>query len=199
MVSPKQIGPRHKRDWYPYYAGYTEEFAGYVVRKHLGDSAKILDPWSGSGTTTVACLRAGISSVGIDINPALTVIARARLTPRGEAPRLQCIGRTAASSLVAAQDIGHSDPLSAWMQPRSVRFVRQLQATIETEINAIKPEANGLNEASVCLMHTALFATVRDLLARFRTSNPTWMRFPPTPQHRIAPSPGRISGDFERS
>ena len=48
----------------------------------LQGSESVVDPWSGAGTTTVACLRSGIESWGVDINPVATVIARARLNPR---------------------------------------------------------------------------------------------------------------------
>jgi hypothetical protein len=57
LVSPKQPPSRSKRDWYPYYAGFTEEFVEAVLAEHLIDCGPILDPWSGTGTTTAACVK----------------------------------------------------------------------------------------------------------------------------------------------
>ena len=78
-ISPKQPPDQRRRDWYPYYAGFTQRFVEALISEHLQDATFVVDPWSGSGTTTVACLKRGVASKGIDINPALTVIARARL------------------------------------------------------------------------------------------------------------------------
>ena len=82
-TSPKQPSTRRRRDWYPYYAGYTQSFVDAVIGECLEEPTFVIDPWSGSGTTTVTCLKRGVASKGVDINPALTVIARARLTPMG--------------------------------------------------------------------------------------------------------------------
>ncbi|WP_410712175.1 DNA methyltransferase [Bradyrhizobium sp. BEA-2-5] len=41
----------------------------------------VLDPWNGSGTTTSVANGAGLTAVGIDINPAMAVVAKARLSP----------------------------------------------------------------------------------------------------------------------
>ena len=81
-IPPKQPTARRLRDWYPYYAGFTERFVNAVIDDYLQGSESVVDPWSGAGTTTVACLRCGIESWGVDINPVATVIARARLNPR---------------------------------------------------------------------------------------------------------------------
>ena len=81
MTSPKQPQPERQRDWYPYYAGFTEEFVSEILREYVAKDAAVLDPWNGSGTTTSACANRGLSSAGVDISPALTVIARARLVP----------------------------------------------------------------------------------------------------------------------
>lgn len=42
----------------------------------------MLDPWNGSGTTTSVATKFGIRSTGVDINPALAVVAKARLAQK---------------------------------------------------------------------------------------------------------------------
>lgn len=43
----------------------------------------ILDPWNGTGTTTVLAASRHIKAFGYDPNPALVIIARARLLGAG--------------------------------------------------------------------------------------------------------------------
>ena len=62
-ISPKQPMVIRRRDWYPYYAGFTQKFVDAVIAEHLGKATSVVDPWSGSGTTTVACLSRGASTL----------------------------------------------------------------------------------------------------------------------------------------
>ena len=187
MISPKQPPLVTKRDWYPYYAGFTERFAEAVLSKHLADSISVLDPWNGSGTTTLVCARHGISSTGLDVNPALTVIARARLTPRSRHDSLLKLGN---KLLTAARDLDAQvkpdDPLGRWMTRDAIRSVRAVQNAIHllagTETVPPKPGsvASMVDNlpVPVCFFYSALFATVRDLLSEFRPTNPMWLKYP---------------------
>jgi site-specific DNA-methyltransferase (cytosine-N4-specific) len=57
-----------------------------LIPKHLielfypGGGSKILDPFCGSGTTLLEALNAGIDSVGIDLHPLATLIAKVKTT-----------------------------------------------------------------------------------------------------------------------
>mgnify|MGYP006284061535 CR=1 FL=1 len=64
--------------WHDYYAGYAEQFVDDVLGQiaHRGDL--ILDPWNGSGTTTLVSQRKGLGSLGIEINPVMSHHARAK-------------------------------------------------------------------------------------------------------------------------
>lgn len=48
---------------------------------HPGDGSPVLDPFCGSGTTLTEALYAGIPSIGIDVNPLATLIAKVKTTP----------------------------------------------------------------------------------------------------------------------
>ena len=77
VTTPKQ-NP-NSRVWYRYYAGYTEEFVASLIG-HLGirRNSWVLDPWNGAGTTTAVAHRLGYKSIGLDVNPALVLIGKAR-------------------------------------------------------------------------------------------------------------------------
>ena len=205
LVSPKQPSSRSRRDWYPYYAGFTEAFVHGVLTEHLHDAGSVLDPWSGSGTTTATCAKRGVISKGVDLNPALTVIARARLTPISTQAGLVGLGTRildAAQSLDSGANEG--DLLTHWMRPDAVGRVRAVQRAIHAVLtNSDKrpvPE-NLLIGADrlpllVSFFYSALFATVRDLLRRFRTTNPMWLKGPDSSLHRIATTWGMLSEVF---
>ena len=64
--------------WHPYYAGYSEQFVVDVLQCLSEPSDIVLDPWNGSGTTTFASQKMGRLSIGIEINPVMTIHARAK-------------------------------------------------------------------------------------------------------------------------
>lgn len=73
--------PRHGR-----VAAGPVELAARCIRASYTPGGTVLDPFSGSGTTGVAARAFGCRFIGIDIDPATHVLARARLTPGKEAP-----------------------------------------------------------------------------------------------------------------
>ena len=188
LVSAKQPASLQKRDWYPYYAGFTEAFVNSVAAAFFHDTPWVLDPWSGSGTTTAACSKLGLPSIGVDINPALTVIAKARLT----SPSKSSVLKSDSSTLLAAareEEPTESQPndlLRVWIQPRGVGRLRAVQRAIHRTLMPRHPPpslrpvelAADTLPIKVCFYYSVLFFVVRDLLARFRTSNPMWLKAP---------------------
>ena len=135
-VSPKQPSARHLRDWYPYYAGFTERFVDAVIHDYLQGTRSVIDPWSGSGTTTVTCLRRGLESSGVDINPASTVIARARLNPTSARQRLLDIARSLVEKAHARASEHTDDLLGLWMVGDGVGQIRALVGAIRETVDA---------------------------------------------------------------
>lgn len=206
LPSPKQPSGRCQRDWYPYYAGYTESFVEEVASALFADHARVLDPWNGSGTTSAVCSRLGLEVVGLDINPALTVIAKARETPRSTRASLSPLGfRLLALAKETAPLVEDGDPLLAWMRRPAVARLRALQRSIDASLVSeplgeetllASPEALPV---LACFFYTALFSTVRETLSAFRTTNPTWIVSPPSSKHRLAPSWSQIEAQFVES
>lgn len=56
-----------------------ERFMGWLVAKLTTEGATVLDPFMGSGTTGVACIRTGRKFIGIEKDARYFEIARARL------------------------------------------------------------------------------------------------------------------------
>ena len=206
-ISPKQPPAKNQRDWYPYYASFTEEFVDAVLVEHLKDAKFVLDPWSGSGTTTALCIKRGLSSKGVDINPALTVIARARLTPLSKQPKLASL---ATQILETAENLdshpNQADLLKHWIRSDVVRRIRAIQDAIHLalEESESRPDPRNIpvsvDKLSIlgCFFYCVLFAVVRDLLDRFRTTNPMWLKSPESYRCRIVPSWKTLSEMFQQ-
>jgi DNA modification methylase len=194
-ASPKQPRPEQRRDWYPYYAGFTEEFVSGVLDAKIPEVMSVIDPWNGSGTTTVVCARRGFASAGTDVNPALVIIGRARVTPRSVSDSLLPLGQEIVEAAERHRhEVQPSDPLQVWLRPSAVEHVRALQWAIHSVLSDVpsptmttRALAEGL-PLLACFYYSALFAMTRDLLSRFRATNPTWLRMPETSRQRIAPN-----------
>ena len=207
-VSPKQPSSKRKRDWYPYYAGFPEAFSHAVLATHLKHARVVLDPWSGSGTTTATCFKKGLPSMGVDINPAMTVVSRARLLPVSARNRLRSLAR---KILETARDnkpgLPRNDLLAQWIQPAAAQRIRSIQAAVHKTIapyhSIPTPQSICVTSdtlpAAACFFYCILFSVVRRCLARFRTTNPMWYTPPSTYRHRIHPSWTSIYEAFQAS
>jgi len=58
-------------DWYPYLEGFSSSFVSSVYDKYFYNAKKILDPFSGIGTTPIYLTIRGIKSFYCEINPVL--------------------------------------------------------------------------------------------------------------------------------
>ncbi len=67
--------PVHR--WFRYSAGFNAEWAEQVIRDR--GATHVLDPFGGSGTTTLAAEAAGVNGVSTDAHPFVVRIAQAKL------------------------------------------------------------------------------------------------------------------------
>jgi methylase of polypeptide subunit release factors len=79
--------PIHR--WYPYTQGFSATLVETLV-KELGILAgnQVLDPFAGSGTTSVVCSSLGIPSIAVDISPLMTWVTRIKVA-NFRVPQLQ--------------------------------------------------------------------------------------------------------------
>jgi DNA modification methylase len=193
------------RIWPTYYAGYSPEFVRDAINTlGLRRGARILDPWNGAGTTTSVSRARGIRSYGYDINPAVVLMARARLLGADVYPSVEPLAESIATRARKATVEVDTEPLERWFSPSGANVFRRLEATIRHDL--IEKEA-ALIAASSSLVHVSslaayyyvsLFRTLRVFLKRFHGSNPTWVRSPADIRNRLHPSFDVVAEVFRR-
>lgn len=133
MRSPKLPTGTTMDRYYRYYAGYTIGFVEDMFdRLNVGESASIVDPWNGSGTTTIAAATRGVHAIGFDINPAAVLIGRSRLLPADVASSLEPLGAEIWQHARVHPIEVHDDPLRIWFGPQTTTEIRSLERAIHT-------------------------------------------------------------------
>lgn len=70
--------PIHR--WYPFVEGYSAEFISSIIYEvGISSGSVCLDPFSGSGTSTVEFQNRGISCYSFEVNPLMYIISKAKL------------------------------------------------------------------------------------------------------------------------
>ncbi len=189
--------------FFPYYAGYPELFARELLQSaKLPRDAVVLDPWNGSGTTTYTATSLGLNSIGIDLNPVMIIVARARLLPTSEADHLRPLAATILSHARSSPPtLPPNDALLGWFDPETAQFIRGIEQNIRRSLvgNMTKsPDQVHLDRISgtAATLYVALFAACRRLVVPFKSSNPTWLRVPKADEALIAASQAAVARDF---
>jgi DNA modification methylase len=203
IQSPKRSA-HTQQGWdgfFPYYAGYPETFARALLssaRPRLSKKSIVLDPWNGSGTTTYAAGRLGLTSVGLDLNPIMLLVARARILPSSEADSIEPLAREMIKRLKGKESLLETDdPLLSWFNRPTAAFIRTIERRIcEHLIGDRTLTIDGLKLENIsglaATFYVALFSLCRQLTDRFRSSNPTWLRKPKKGEVRITASREKI-------
>ena len=163
---------------YRYYAGFSTEFVSDVFDLLKASAADVvLDPWNGSGTTTLVGARRGIETLGLDINPVMVVVARGRFFHEGQASEAVKRAKDACQPTSKRLTRRVDEPLAAWFQPQTAARIRLLVDQLIPE-GAEKGRVVDVENLDVIDAHllTAAFLAVRSLLKPAMTSNPTWVR-----------------------
>lgn len=181
--NPKVTSTTKNADnWYRYYAGYSSEFVTYALGTVAPHAKTVLDPWNGTGTTTVVAAGRRLRSFGFDVNPVAVVIARARLlgsSVRGSirALTLDIVGHATPVRL-------RDDPLLFWFSSDSAAQLRAIELSIHRLLVDSADSVGGpLRSAEnlsglAAFFYTALFRTVRALAIPAGGTNPTWWKRP---------------------
>jgi hypothetical protein len=203
IVSPKRTS-KARTGWegfFPYYAGYSEAFARvFLGSAGLSKSSRVLDPWNGSGTTTFAASKLMLDATGVDINPVMAIVARARTLPSSEADSLVALGREVlAKADRSSTPFGSADPLGSWFGPLTVGWVRGVERAITTSLVSDHTRATGeihAVSAIAAMYYVALFALCRELASTFQTSNPTWLKVAQPGQRRASANRRQMADRF---
>lgn len=192
---------------FPYYAGYSLTFADSLLQSMgLAPGSLLLDPWNGSGTSTMVAATQGVCATGFDLNPAMIVVAKASLVSSLDIDSLKPLGKAiAVHAYLAENDLhGLCDPLEQWFAPSSARsfraisneifrtLVKEDSAPIEVDYKAIAAKATPL----AAFFYVSLFRAARRLLLEYIPSNPTWVKKPASPNRRKLPGSEKIRQIF---
>lgn len=122
---------------HPYPAKFIPQIPRALIELlHPGDDSSVLDPFCGSGTTLVEAWFAGLPSVGIDLSPLATLIAKVKTTAL-RAP-LEPVARKACQFARKRVEAGRvSVPpiprVDHWFQ----KHIQQALAALVAEINRV--------------------------------------------------------------
>jgi hypothetical protein len=157
--SPKLTRAEKRNLIYPYYAGFSEMFvASMLDRMDVIEGSRVLDPWNGSGTTTLVASMRGVRSTGYDLNPALVIVARARAANAEDLTS----AKLAWERLSLADNPDQTDP------------VDQCATLYDRLVSPSTAQGQSLTPAADALILCALFDTLRKLFQHSRTRNPAW-------------------------
>lgn len=104
--------------WFKYREGYAPELVAAAIAERPTAPELVLDPFCGCGTTLFEARRSTIASVGVDINPVATLIARAKTRDYGanEVERLR----------TRTRDVLAVDPQSPLAPRPAIKILDQL-------------------------------------------------------------------------
>lgn len=171
-------------NWYGFYAGFSDAFVKELFDIYCPKSKNtiILDPWNGSGTTTLVASILGYASYGFDINPVMIMVAKAKLY-NINSNDLEKISLAIINNQYKVKRIKDNDPLRKWFDQRSISAIRKLEKTIQSifglpenkqYIKSLWNYEEISNELS--FYYIILFILLRKLTSIFVGSNPTWIK-----------------------
>ncbi|MHB8241879.1 MAG: hypothetical protein ACYDHN_07790 [Solirubrobacteraceae bacterium] len=166
--------------WYRYYAGYSASFVEQALKESAATAKLVLDPWNGTGTTTVVAASKNVPAIGFDLNPALVVVSRARLLGAGVWASIDPLGADVVDHAASVEL--DDDPLCFWFTQRAASSLRGLQQSVHRLLvdsgTASQPAYKGASGMSTlaAFFYTVLFRTARVLIAPRAGTNPTWWK-----------------------
>ena len=191
--------------WYRYYAGFSPEFVTDALQIVEADHKPlhVLDPWVGAGTTCAIAADRGHLTTGVDINPALVVIAKARLLQSDISESLPALTEeillgTSRAPLPDSTD----EPLLSWFGPSSAAAIRAIERSIFRLL--VDPESNRVPidlgyhhlSALAAFFYVTLFKVARSRLRGADTSNPTWIKTRVPTRNRARPQVKALHEEF---
>ena len=123
---------------------------------------------------TVAA-ESGLDCVGVDLNPAMVVVARAALLSQEDVSTIRRQASGLRELRSAAVPVKSDDPLLQWLDRSSVARVRALQTALLGSARLTASDIANLGTVEAFWL-TLLFNTVRRATKAWRSSNPTWIK-----------------------
>lgn len=174
---------------YPYYAGFSNKFVKNILNDINDSNIIVLDPWAGTGITNVIANSLGLQSIGIDINPVMTIISKASLVLEND---LQEISDNFLLHVNYDDSIEDEDPLKQWFSEPTTKILRNIEKFITSNYSKYNNQFNYYSEVT-CFYLLVLFAiTKKSVKQKFSSSNPTWIKIAKTNDEKITLSKDEI-------
>jgi DNA modification methylase len=173
--------------WLNYYAGFSEAFVSSILKEFpLKEDSVILDPMNGSGTTTVVLQKQGYLGLGIELNPAMAIIARAKDMSIPVTEVMETANRAIHRAKINSSKYkAHSDT-SEWIPPNVFNVFKKLEQTILETEEADSPLPSKLQKAISCtnakggrlcdFLYAGLLLALRRCVTPTGSKNPTWLK-----------------------
>jgi len=182
-------------NWYPYYAGFSRNFVASSVdfleeNRTTSGALNIFDPWAGSGTSLCVAAEKGHNAWGLDLNPAMVVVAKARCLSKREKSSLEPIAKEIISLAKIAVNISsrlsiENDPLGEWFTRLASIHIRALANSIDKLLVdgqildnfSISQRVSHFSDLA-SFYYVALFRAAKRFTSSFQGTNPTWLKQP---------------------
>ena len=113
--------PRHR--WYFYKEGFSPNLVEHAIEiSEIGKNDIILDPFNGSGTTTLTATLKGFKSIGIEVNPFTSYLSSAKLKnanlkkfKKNKDELLSGAEKGAKSNLLGFSSFSKSEGIDKWL------------------------------------------------------------------------------------
>lgn len=185
--------PKNRRvpEFYPYYAGFSSDFAddalGWLAPLSEGI---VLDPWNGAGTTTNLSVRTNIRSIGFDLNPVMVIVSKANLIVSHEASSITPLTEKILQAAKNNASISCANPLNLYFSSQTSGIIKAIARSIWDHLVSLKSPQSPHEDMDkvaplAAAFYVGLFNTVRESLASFSTSNPTWIKTPKNDSEKL--------------
>ena len=155
--------------WYRMVLGYPDHLVtDLITRLELKPGDRVLDPFCGSGTTLIECMKQGIATVGLDANPASVMATCVKtdwlLDPEALRGLLKKIDLNVRQRLSAPEVSYQTDPTYVYIEGSgmlkrgwiSVKPLRKA-ITIKREIKAIETTPRYRDALTLCLLSEVVY------------------------------------------
>ena len=191
IVSAKRSSNERQgvHSWHPYYAGYSESFVKSVINSsNLHTNSLILDPWHGSGTTSLVAGRKSIKSVGFDTNPVMNLFSQAKngIIVQEKKQAFKIREKINKNYLSKNYDVSENDPLLDFSSKSLCSCIRNLYSCIKNqefeqlkfdkEVTSRFENTPSFQNYIQSFFYASLFLTARKLGEYKSASNPTWIK-----------------------
>jgi hypothetical protein len=193
--------------WYKFYAGFSGTFVEEALLSIAnGKPARVLDPWNGSGTTSQTAFRLGHQALGYDLNPVMVIVARAKTIDAAVAPKIDGLLADILAEANEQEPMPYPEPFAQWFTTATCFSFRRLERAINCLlVNRNNPlyvaELADLNLISslAAFFYVAMFHAVRNAIAPFRSSNPTWIKHASAESEKISLHKSDVFSAFWRA